>query len=207
MPHGFWAETVSCAVYLLNIVNISPATGKSAFETIYKVPPNLKNLQVFGAPCYVLDTSPTNSKWHPKAFYGRMVGYTERVDGYRIWIPQLHKLLTSKNVKFLSGKVAQEKISAKDAEFMNDSLLDTLDIEPSEGSEEHLPGPSRDYNLMPASQFSDQSNSESDTEEAESPPSSSMHLRNRATLKKPKRFEIQLNEMIVPSHSQTETTP
>ena len=40
LHHSLWAEAVSTAVHILNIINICPSTGKSAFETIYKVPPN-----------------------------------------------------------------------------------------------------------------------------------------------------------------------
>src|SRR4051794_41622784 len=47
-----------------------------------------------------------------------MVGYTEKIDGFRVWISELHKLLTSKNVKFLNENVPRRQIQTRDTEFI-----------------------------------------------------------------------------------------
>ena len=52
----FWGEAVRCVIFIQNIVNTCPATGKSPYEMIYKAKPKISHLQPFGARCIYYDT-------------------------------------------------------------------------------------------------------------------------------------------------------
>lgn len=40
-----------------------------------------------------------------KAVFGHMIGYVNEKDGYRIWIPSQHKVITSHDIRFKTEKL------------------------------------------------------------------------------------------------------
>lgn len=169
LKHTLWAEACLCASFLVNITNICKSTDKSAFETIYKIPPNLSNLRPFGSRCYYYNQQLNRTKWTPRGIPGIMVGYTERVDGYRVWQPGSQKVILTKDVRFIDPPSFLTKPSGVE----NSDFIETPSATPLNSAAEH-----------------------SDSEE-ERPPevqNQSMSLRKRQDLKPPKKYETQLNE-------------
>ena len=111
LDHRFWAQAVICSTYLLNITNTCEATGKTAFETIYKVPPNYKNLRPFGSRCYFYKKFIERSKFSPRGFEGIMLGYTERIDGYRVLEVGTQTIHVTKDVRFINEKAVPREIA------------------------------------------------------------------------------------------------
>ena len=54
VPTHFWGESISTAVYLINIQPSSRLQGKCLVEVLFGSPPTYDHLRVFGCTCYVL---------------------------------------------------------------------------------------------------------------------------------------------------------
>ena len=97
LGQDFWAEAASTAV---NIINRSPS---SAID--YRLPeemwtgkkPELNHLRLFGCSAYV---HTIQEKTSPRALKGIFMGYPFGVKGYRVWLPEEGKCVTSRNVVF-----------------------------------------------------------------------------------------------------------
>ena len=115
--YRLWGEACLTAVFLLNITNECPDTGKTAFEMIYGSPPNLKILHPLGSRCYYYNHNFKKSRWKSRAISGILVGYTESIDGYRIWNPEEQKLYKRKDVCFLRQQTLSPTITPRDSDF------------------------------------------------------------------------------------------
>ena len=203
---SFWGEACMCATYLLNITNMCDATGLSAYETIYKTPPNLSNLHPFGSPCYIYDYRPHSSKWKAKALFGIMLGYAERLDGYRVFVKTPQQMWISKDVKFLSKSLSKRKLKIQDTEFLYDSpvtspepnghINNNDDIETdadqlSDSESENTPGVCSDN--------SDHESIDSDENQSSAEHTPQMTLRDASKRRPPRRFEIEMTEVLTPS--------
>ena len=124
---SLWGEACVCAAYVLNLLNICEATGLSSYETIYRVPPNLKNLRPFGSPCYVYDHRPQTSRWNRKALLATMVGYAERLDAYRVYVHQTKQVWVSKCVKFLSNNPTDPRRNDNDVGFQHSGAVGSIE--------------------------------------------------------------------------------
>ena len=94
---GFWAEAISTACYL---VNRSPHTSLD-FQIPEEVwsghPVDYTTLRVFGCPVYA---HVTNGKLAPRAVKCMFLGYATESKGYRMWCPDLKKVIQSRDVTF-----------------------------------------------------------------------------------------------------------
>ena len=100
MSIGFWADAVQVAAH---IINRSPSTSKYAtpFQLFYGHQPSIAHIRVFGAPASVLISAQKRSnKLSPVSEQGVLVGYSEHGHGYRVWVPNKHKVIVSGDVRF-----------------------------------------------------------------------------------------------------------
>ena len=111
-----WSETVNCVVTLMNIVYRSPNTGVSPYEGFYGERPHLARIHPFGSKCFLLDHDPQRKKWMPKGIEAVLLGFDEKIESYRLWVPSQRKFARSKNVVFpkqslfsSGGKESHEK--------------------------------------------------------------------------------------------------
>ncbi|XP_049383017.1 uncharacterized protein LOC125847443 [Solanum stenotomum] len=94
IPLRFWGECVLTAVYILNRIPTKLLGYKSSFEKLYRDPPALSHLKVFGCLCYAA------SPQKPDKFSARVVpavfmGYSSTQKGYILY--DIHAKMFSVN--------------------------------------------------------------------------------------------------------------
>ena len=104
LPQQYWAEGLCTAAYVHNRLPLTTnPEGHSPFQLRHGKPPDLSFLRPFGSGCsIVLPKRHHRGKHLPKARHGVMVGYgyVRGQKGYRVFVPSMHKVLTSVNVTF-----------------------------------------------------------------------------------------------------------
>jgi hypothetical protein len=70
--------------------------------------PNVENLTIFGCPVYSHIPKDKRNKLEPSGKKGIFVGYSDSSKGYRIYIPEQHKIEVSKDITF-NEKMAFKK--------------------------------------------------------------------------------------------------
>ena len=97
LPKSFWAEAAVTACFL---VNRSPSTAidkKTPEEVWSSSPPNYSDLRIFGCPAYA---HVDNGKLEPRSRKCIFLGYMSGVKSYKLWCPELSKIIVSCNVIF-----------------------------------------------------------------------------------------------------------
>lgn len=108
----FWAEATSTAVYLINRTPNSTIGFKLPEELWSGQKPDLSHLRRFGCSAYV---HTIQEKTSPRAIKGTFVGYPFGVKGYRVWIEEEGKCVTSRNVVFHEEEVFKDTMETKNA--------------------------------------------------------------------------------------------
>lgn len=118
LEEDFWAEAASTAVYLINRTPNSVLKFKLPEEIWSGSKPDLSHLRRFGCTAYV---HKVQEKTKPRALKGVFVGYPFGVKGYKVWISDIQKCETSRNVVF-NEELYKDTIkkSAKDKEQSSD---------------------------------------------------------------------------------------
>ena len=102
----FWAEAASTAVY---VINRSPASaiGFEVPEAIWTgSDPRYDHLKRFGCVAYVHTVA---DKISPRATKGIFLGYAEGTKGFRVWLLNEEKVITSKDVIFHEDHLYKHK--------------------------------------------------------------------------------------------------
>ncbi|KAL2251589.1 UNVERIFIED_CONTAM: Retrovirus-related Pol polyprotein from transposon TNT 1-94 [Sesamum indicum] len=100
MPKEFWAEAVSCAVYLTNrspTLNVRNRTPQEAWNGRK---PNVSHSRVFGSITYVHVPNQERLKLDDQSVKHVFVGYEYHSKGYRLFNPTNSKVVVSCNVEF-----------------------------------------------------------------------------------------------------------
>ncbi|GJT89666.1 putative RNA-directed DNA polymerase [Tanacetum coccineum] len=94
-----WTECILTAVYLINRIPSSVLSGKSPYELVFSVEPNLSHLKVFGCLCFstVLNDSDKFSSRSEKSVF---IGYSNEKKGYKLFSLETKKVYFSRDVKF-----------------------------------------------------------------------------------------------------------
>jgi transposase InsO family protein len=95
-----WAEAIYTAVYLRNRSPTKALIGKTPMEEWTGKKPNISHLKVFGSFAVALDKGQQRSKFKPKGKEYRMVGYSTNSKGYRLYDPELRKVVEKRDVVF-----------------------------------------------------------------------------------------------------------
>lgn len=134
LPHFLWSEITRSAVYLYNRTPNYTNNWKSPYETFHTRlayrdgvvidhrKPDQTHLRVFGCKAYAMTTtamkkSNRRRKLDPRAWIGYLVGYRAS-SIYRVWIPRLNKVITTRDVIF-----NEEEVFNGDIQSMKDDLL------------------------------------------------------------------------------------
>jgi len=94
---SFWAEVISTACYLLNRSPHASIEYQIPEEVWTGNPVNYSNLRIFGCPVYV---HVNDGKLSPRAVKCMFLGYGSESTGYRMWCPDLMKVIQSRDVTF-----------------------------------------------------------------------------------------------------------
>ncbi|KRX34433.1 Retrovirus-related Pol polyprotein from transposon TNT 1-94 [Trichinella murrelli] len=101
LPLSLWAEAVNTACHVLNRTGPTTVKGKSPMELWFKRDPvSIDHFHVFGTECFVHVPKQRRRKWEKKSVAGRFMGYCDEKDGYRIWMPDINQIVTSRDVLF-----------------------------------------------------------------------------------------------------------
>ena len=100
LPKSFWGEAVLTAVYLLNRCPSKAVVGMTPYEAWYRIKPNVSHLRAFGCEVFVNVPSEQRRKLDPKAMRCVMLGYDSERKCYRLYDPEGHKLVLSRDVRF-----------------------------------------------------------------------------------------------------------
>ena len=104
VPKYFWADVVSTACFLINLMSSSVLNWVTPFQTLF---PH-KSLfpiepRVFGCTCFVRDVRLHVSKLDPKSLKCIFLGYSQVQKGYRCYFSGLRKYLVSVDATFLEN--------------------------------------------------------------------------------------------------------
>ena len=106
LPHKFWAEALSTAVYLKNRSYTKAVINMTPHEAWNGRRPSVKHLRVFGCTAYSHIPKDERSKLDPKA---RLLGYSNTTKGYRLYDTKRDQVFYSRDVIFDEMKLGFEK--------------------------------------------------------------------------------------------------
>ena len=105
LSQNFWAEAVSCAVYLINRSPTKILKNHTPHEAWYGKKPNVHHLKVFGCVAYSHIPDAMRSKLDDKAEKCIFIGYSERSKAYKLYNPVTEKVVISRDVRFDENSV------------------------------------------------------------------------------------------------------
>lgn len=106
LPLMFWAEAINTANYLQNRCPSRVLDGRTPFELWLGREPSARHLHVFGSKAFVLNKKPNRGKFTPRTTEGIFMGYSETSRAYRIWMPDIQKIIISRDVKVIDNKLS-----------------------------------------------------------------------------------------------------
>ncbi|KMQ90721.1 retrovirus-related pol polyprotein from transposon tnt 1-94 [Lasius niger] len=127
----FWADAVATACHIRNRCPSSSLGGITPYEKWTGELPKLEHLRTFGAKVFVLDNNPAKDKFAPRSIEGVLIGYPRESKRYRVWMPEEHKAVIARDVKFVE----------ETPEGMTDehNITDLLRVEERSGAEASEP--------------------------------------------------------------------
>ncbi|UYV76010.1 hypothetical protein LAZ67_13002124 [Cordylochernes scorpioides] len=138
MSLKLWAEAVNTATYVLNRTGPTQIEGKTPYELWFDKKPAVDHLRIFGTECFVHVPDEKRRKLDAKSEKGILVGYCSNKDGYRIWMPNSNKVVTSRDVIFKETiptfSLDIEKRNKELSSNQIDEKNDTQDIEKIESN-------------------------------------------------------------------------
>ena len=100
MPHCYWAEAVSTAVYIMNRTPTAAVHDMTPEEKFAGRKPDLSHLKVFGCIAYVHVPDELRTKLDPKAEKCVFIGYSLEQKGYKCYNPVTRQVRVSRDVVF-----------------------------------------------------------------------------------------------------------
>ena len=100
LPHKFWAEALSTAVYLRNRSPTKAVEDKTPYEALTGNKPDVKHLRVFGCIAYANVPKDERKKLDSKSKRCILLGYGSETKGYRLYDVEKGKVLHSRDVIF-----------------------------------------------------------------------------------------------------------
>ena len=100
LPHKFWAEALSTAVYLKNRSPTKALKNMTPYEAWTKEKPKVEHLRVFGCDAYAHVAKDERQKLDSKSRKCIFLGYGTETKGYRLYDPSRLKVFFSRDVRF-----------------------------------------------------------------------------------------------------------
>jgi len=181
LSKALWAEAVNTAAYVLNRTPQSKNPKQTPFEIWHGKKPDLSHIRVFGSVAYVHVPHQMRRKLDAKAKRMLLVGYENDSINYRLFDPNKRSVTISRHVTFNE----QDEEKDPSANCSDDELVKLPKIEGMTDKNRNV------------EDDSDREDDESgDNEEKETEPADDRRstLRNRASIKPPKRYEVNATE-------------
>lgn len=187
LPRMLWAEAVNTAVYILNRTSHSKNPKQTPFEIWYDKKPDLSHIRVFGSTAYVHVPQQMRRKLDAKAKRLMLVGYNNDSTNYRLFDPDKRSVTISRHVVF--NEQTNEESSSTD--YSDNELVRLPKIE----SEMEEAGDDNDLRQEDDEQNEFHDDKEDERTAAPRPVENRRSmLRDRAGIKPPKRYEINVTE-------------
>ena len=136
LPQSYWGHAVQAATHIKNRCP-TRFSGITPFQGYHGTIPNVGHLRVFGCLAFANNNDPAKKKLDPRAHMGINIGYLTSGKGYKIYVPSLKKIASSRSVIFDESKMAyktqnyidpfptitHEIVQSTDLDY-NDNLLD-----------------------------------------------------------------------------------
>ena len=118
LPHRFWAEALSTAVYLRNRSPTKVLQGITPIEAWTGKKPDVSSLRIFGCTAYAHVPKDERQKLDSKARKCFFLGYGTDTKGYRLYDPSRARIIHSRDVLFneLGAEVEKEKSEKEKSE-------------------------------------------------------------------------------------------
>lgn len=104
----FWAESINTANYILTRCPTSCHNGRTNFEILKGLIPDISHFQEFGREVLILNREPIKDKFEDRS-RRVFIGYSEVSKGYRIWLPEERKIEIARDVKFMDKDATRSK--------------------------------------------------------------------------------------------------
>jgi hypothetical protein len=132
LPKQYWAEAVSCAVYLLNRFPTRSLQGVIPEEAWSCHKPSVTHLRVFGCVAYAKIPDARRTKLDDKSEKCIFFGYDERRMGYKLYNPITKKIIMSRDVIFEEDKSWQWTDDEEAVRWINFDLIleDEVEVPP-----------------------------------------------------------------------------
>ena len=103
LPEFLWEYAINHATYLRNRAYTKSLQNQTPYEKWFQNKPNISHLREFGAPVWVLLQGQKKlRKIEPKSRQRIFIGYDEGSKSIKYYNAQTRKVLTSRNIRFLS---------------------------------------------------------------------------------------------------------
>ena len=104
----FRDDAINTVCHVVNRVYLHKFLKKISYELITRKKPNVSNLHVFGASCYIRAMN-HNPKFAPKAHEGFLLGYGSNSHTYRVYNSHHGKVMETVNVQFYESNGYQKE--------------------------------------------------------------------------------------------------
>lgn len=193
LPKFLWAEACSTAVYLMNRAGASSVKSQATpYEMWFGIKPDLKHLRIFGSEAYVNVPKQFLTKLDPRAKKMILVGYESSSSNYRVFDPVTKKITVSRDVTF--RETIGPALSEKEGE-MGVLIFPKLEEVPVPAERESDEEDDDDECFEQAEEIPDQPREE---DLPEGHRDDGRNLRDRASIKRPSRYESNVVEVNIP---------
>lgn len=114
MPYKYWAEAISTANYLQNLLPTKPIET-TPYEVWHGVKPDLKMLRVFDSSAYVFIPKEKRNKLEPKSTKLTFVGYSLQHKAWKFIDTTSQRVVISHDARFLEAEL-DHQVSSKEEE-------------------------------------------------------------------------------------------
>jgi len=130
MPPSYWAEALSTATLLLNILPTKTLRLSTPHLALYGMPPTYDHLRVFGCKCYPNLSATAPHKLAPRSALCVFLGYSAHHKGYRCLDLSTNRVIISRHVIFdeMAFPFAERNGPSIPADF---DFLDATDVVPA----------------------------------------------------------------------------
>ena len=103
VPKYLWAEVVSTAYYIMNLMYLRPLTSKTPYEMFRGRKPTVSYFHAFGSKCFVLKNGLNLGKFDERSEECMFVGYFLNSRAFRVYNKNSKVIEESINVKFVEN--------------------------------------------------------------------------------------------------------
>lgn len=203
LPTHLWAEGTATAVYTLNRTRQSRKGGsRTPYEMWTGKKPDLRHMRVFGSDAYVYVPKQKLTKFDPRAKTLILVGYDSESSNYRCYDPVTKVVSISRHVAFNereSGGRSEIPVSEVELTFPMESEIDKEDYQDAEEGNEVVVGDIAEDEAAGNVRSRQGAASDETVQQVQEVPVPRT-LRDRATIKQPKRYELCFVEYNIQKH-------